>query len=851
LADGDNNLVTLYIDGEAVSVPKGTMIIEAARKLGVDIPIFCYHKHMEPVGMCRMCLVEIEGWPKPATACNTPVAADMKVITDSDGVRKMRRGVVEFLLINHPLDCPICDRGGECPLQDNTVDWGPGTSRFDFEKRHFRKHAALGPFIVLDMERCIHCGRCVRFMSEVADEHKIEFTKRGSRMEIRTFEDEPLIAKFSGNAVEICPTGAFTSAVYRFRARPWDIEHFPTVCAFCSVGCNMAATVREQRIVRNLVAENVKVSETWLCDKGRFVHHLVDSDARLRAPLVREGDRLVETAWESALAKAAAALKDIVHEHGPGAVGGIGGSRTAIEDAFLFGKFLRDVIGTRHIDHRLSAQTREWRNPVMERLGAWAMTCRIEDIDRAGAIMVVGSDPMEEHPVIGLRIRKAATKLGAHLSVAAPMRTHMAGSARLDIRIKPDTERAFLIGVARAVLDAGLFDPGAVGGIAGWDLYKQSLGATSVETAADACGATADQIRAAADAFARAEYKIIVFEKPVLDAPSPDTMQAIVNLTLLCGNTGVMGLVEHNNSMGAVLCGLVPGGETMTTREMLEAAGEGRLKGLVLLGANPVAHFPDRGLAEKALKNLECFIALELFETESTRHAHFLFPARAFAERDGTFVNCEGRMHAFRAVVPPQGASRPDWRILTGLANAIGAKWEYPSIDHVRKEMRSALPYYAPESVGLTLERRGGYGVYQSSAGNTDPPGPAGGKPCFVPVEPAVPRAPTEEWPFVLLARKMLFDNGTLTKRTPPAIEIAGPAWCRMSRSDARRVGVSDGDAVRVTSPVGSVTAVARVGDAVVEGVVFMPLGFDGAAVNALQSVDDATTCVRVEKAQP
>jgi NADH-quinone oxidoreductase subunit G len=838
-----DNLVSLHIDGREVAVPKGTMILEAARALGIDIPIFCYHKHMIPVGMCRMCMVEVEGWPKPATACNTAVAPEMKVITDSPTVIAARRGIIEFLLVNHPLDCPICDRGGECPLQDNTMDWGAGETRFVDEKRHFRKAARLGPFIVLDMERCIHCGRCIRLMKEVAGEHKIEFMERGARTEIHTFNDEPLIAKFTGNAVEACPTGAFTSAVYRFQARPWDIEQFGTVCSFCSVGCNMTATVRDQSVVRHLVAENKKVSQTWLCDKGRFVHHFVESEKRLAFPAVRSGEKFKQALWPDALRQAGDALAGVIEKYGPQAVGGIGGARSGLEDAYLFNRFLREVVKTRNVDHRLTAQKSDWRNPVMESFGTWSMTCTIGDIDRAGAILVVGSDTMEEHPVIGLRIRQAATKNGTHLTVAAPMATHMAGAADLDIRIKPGAEAAFVQAIARAIIDTDTYDTDAASKIAGWDVMKSQ----AADALAAICGVTVDQIRAAAEAFAKAEYKIVVFEKPVLDAPTPDAMQAIVNLALLCGSVGLMGLVEHNNTMGAIAAGLLPDGG-MSTREMLEAAANGKLKALVLMGANPIAHFPDRALAEKALANLECLIVIDLFPTECAGNAQFLFPAQSCAERDGIYVNCEGRMHAFRGVVPPYRETKSDGEIIIGLANAMGAGWTYETLDQVRESVKTGVPEYAPELVATSLEQYGGYRVYHSSAGKLPSPRPNGGNPSYAAV--AVDQVdPPKDYPYPLIIRKMLFDTGTLMAATSAAIATAGPARCYLAKADAAAIGIADGDKIRVTSPAGSIVVTAVVSGAVAASSVYVPEGFTEAAVNTLQRLGDTATFVRIEKA--
>ena len=369
----------------------------------------------------------------------------------------------------------------------------------------------------------------------------------------------------------------------------------------------------------------------------------------------------------------------------------------------------------------------------------------------------------------------------------------------------------------------------------------------TVDALAAICGVDVEQIRSAAAAFAKPEYKIIVFEKPILDAATPDAMQAIANLALLCRNVGLMGLVEHNNTMGAIAAGLLPDGG-MSTCEMLEAAAAGKLKALVLLGANPIEHFPDRALAAKALANLECLILIELFPTECAVNAQFLFPAQAYAERDGIYVNCEGRMQAFRAVVPAKGDTKPDWEIITGLANAMGAGWKYATLEQVRESVKAAVPDYAPELVAVSIERYGGYGVYQSSAGKLPSPQVNGGSPKYGAVDTTQTDAP-KDYPFGLIARKVLFDTGTMMVGTPAAMVTAGPARCYVAKADAAAMSIADGDRIKVTSAAGSILVTAVVNGVAPQGSVFVPEGFAEAPVNTLQRVGDTATFVRIGKA--
>jgi len=355
----ETNLVSLLIDDRPVSVPKGTLIVEAARQIGIQIPVFCYHPKLEPVAMCRMCLVEvgtpardratgelqldedgnpiIRWFPKLMTACSTPVSEGMQVRTNTDRVHAAWRGTLEFLLTSHPLDCPVCDKGGECPLQDLTLAHGPDMSRFYVaDKRHFKKPVALGDLIVLDRERCIYCSRCVRFCDEIAGDHVLTFYGRGRDQFIATFSDPPFDSKFSGNTTDICPVGALTSHDFRFAARVWELTNVASVCAYCPVGCNTGLGVRSNEIKRVMPRQNEAVNEIWICDKGRFGHHFVNGPRRLWKPLVRRNGRLEETTWSDAIFIVARQLHSIRETHGADALGGLLGAHVPNEDAYLF-----------------------------------------------------------------------------------------------------------------------------------------------------------------------------------------------------------------------------------------------------------------------------------------------------------------------------------------------------------------------------------------------------------------------------------------------------------------------------------------------------------------------------------
>ncbi|MBA2325912.1 MAG: (2Fe-2S)-binding protein, partial [Actinobacteria bacterium] len=404
----DDGSVKVTIDGKEVDARPGEWLIKVAQDHGVFIPRFCWHERMKPVGMCRMCLVEVEGQKGLPPACTTPVADGMVVNTQADHVAKAQDAVLEFLLINHPLDCPVCDRGGECPLQDQTLAFGPGESRFVEEKRHFEKPIPISDTVLLDRERCIQCGRCTRFAAEIAGDPLIDFGERSGEMQVITYPDEPFTSYFSGNTVQICPVGALTATPYRFKARPWDLATSETSCTTCSVGCRGALQSSSNRLVRLLGVDSEPVNQGWLCDKGRFGYEHVHSPNRLNRPMVRRGGALVEASWPEALDAAAEGLRRARDDHGPGSVALLGGARGTNEDAYVWARFAKGVLRTDHVDAQLGDGL-----PPEVVLGVPRAT--IPDCDRAAAIVLLAPDLKEELPVLFLRVRRAAEELGVPL----------------------------------------------------------------------------------------------------------------------------------------------------------------------------------------------------------------------------------------------------------------------------------------------------------------------------------------------------------------------------------------------------------------------------------------------------
>ena len=457
-------LVEITVDGRSIRAPKGALLWEVCRAEGIDIPIFCYHTKLGAVGACRTCLVEQEGAKGPITACSTPVSNGMVVRTRSPGARKAQRGVFEFLLINHPLDCPICDRGGECPLQDQTFAYGPGTSRYLEPKRHHVKPIELGPTIELDRERCVLCWRCVRFCADIAEDKSIILQDRGDHTVVGTFQNQPYVNAFSGNVIELCPVGALTSRKQRFTFRAWELQNRPSVCPHCPVGCNINVSVRKNdEVIRFLSRDNPEVDDSWLCDRGRFGFAFISNPDRLKSPMIRRDGRFVQTSWAEALDYIASRIHKIVGEHGPRAVAGIASPRLTNEDLFTFRRFMRDVLNTDAIDHFPRSTTAQGWEERQTRTVLERTVMSIASLEKAKTIVLLGADPSRREPVLELRIRKAVNQHGVNLVIANPVSIPLSSKAHASIAFDAENFAAVTRDLSAAVAAARGSSPSPAG----------------------------------------------------------------------------------------------------------------------------------------------------------------------------------------------------------------------------------------------------------------------------------------------------------------------------------------------------------------------------------------------------
>jgi NADH-quinone oxidoreductase subunit G len=706
-APDSGETVSFEIDGREVVAPKGQLLIEAADAIGIYIPRFCYHPRMKPVGMCRMCLVEVVG-PRGSTlmpACYNPVADGMKVLTTSPKTKKAQDGVLEFLLVNHPLDCPVCDKGGECPLQDQTLAYGPGESRFVEEKRHWDKPTPISELVNLDRERCIQCGRCVRFADEVAGDPLIDFGERGDRTEVITFADShPFSSYFSGNIVQICPVGALTATPYRFRARPWDLEQVESTCSSCSVGCRVAVQSSTDQLVRKTGIDSDPVNWAWLCDKGRFDFQAVNSPARLSAPLLRRGDELVEVSWPEALEAAAEGIRRAVTAGGGRSVAVIGGSRLPNEDAYAWGKLARTVIGTDNLDAQLGDGV-----PAEVLLGLERAT--IDQAASAGLLVSLGTDPKEELPVLYLRLREAVRERGLQIVEASPTRTGLSPHAAVRLRHLPG-------GLAELMkaITAGDEPAGDVAGVPLGDISAARAHLARATTGVPPAGGQVSP---------ESPRVVVLLGRASLAGSDADLLAAVAALAQVPGVAWLSGL-RRSNVHGALDVGLAPGvlpgrvglaegrawfeqqwrsplpdAPGLDTAGILAAAARGRIGALVLLGADPEADFPDTRAAVQGLDGARFVVAVDAFLTDSSRKADVILPAATYAERRGSFTNLEGRISHLGAIVTAPGVAWPDWMVASELAFRLGGDLGFSSVEEIWDEIVAVSPLHAGASRSL------------------------------------------------------------------------------------------------------------------------------------------------------
>ncbi len=941
-------MAKLTIDGIPVEVPDGTVLIEACKAIGVDVPNFCYYPKLELIGACRMCLVEIKAGPvpppvlaKPQASCTTTVRGDgWEVLTNSPKVEKLRKGMLEFLLLNHSLTCPTCDMGGECELQDNTWRYGPGMSRMQ-DPRAFRNIISLGPFVDVNMQRCVQCQRCTRYCDEVMGNRALGMQHRGAKTQIFGFPGEDLDCVLCGNCIEVCPVGALTSDQFDTKARQWDRVETTTVCTYCSDGCSLKLDTKSpggpnntpaynqgmDRFATNLNKERGRVlrtrafldsgvlldtfkgnNEEFLCHKGRFAYHVINHPDRLTTPLVRVNGQLQPATWPEAIAAAAQGFTRLRDAHGPSVLGGIGSEKTTSEESYLFGKFIRTVFGTNNLDYRVSVKDlRRERAP-----GSATPTMR--DLFGAKSFLLIGAGATEENPLTESRIRLAVRRNRASLVVAGSRRSLIADETSAFLRCAPGADAALVFALAAALPDArqaalhadvektqAALAPDALeratqGGrvpleavtataqaaatraadaLAAFHVnadLQAVLARYTLEEMAALAGIAPDQASAAAKAIAGAPATFVLMGQDLYKAPGG--REAADLLRAVCRSFGwpdAAELLEHNNTRGARDVGLlpdllpgyrpvaddahraawseawgtqVPGKAGLNTHEMIQAAATGELKGMYLMGTNPLVTYPGGELLRRALDHLEFLVVQDAFLTETALKADVVFPAALFAEKVGTFTNWEGRVQQVNPALAPPGGARADDEIVTDLACAMGHDWPSRSHKQVLAEIASVAGIYA--------------GVAEAEL--TDPTGQGFLWPRRNPVTEETPELAvpdfrelreSEENSFVLIWGNDTYHHGSMTAWDEGPRTAEPSAYVEINPADARALGVTECDGVILETARGRLELPCRVTDDVAPGQVFAPTTFPEAPVTLLLDSGRLLERVKLSRGAP
>jgi NADH-quinone oxidoreductase subunit G len=767
--------VTLTIDGAEVTAPAGALLIRVAEQMGISIPRFCDHPLLAPAGACRQCLVEVEGQRKPVASCTQPVAQGMVVHTQltSPVARKAQEGIMELLLVNHPLDCPMCDKGGECPLQNQAMSSGRTDSRFVEPKRLYPKPIAISSQVLLDRERCVLCQRCTRFSDEIAGDRFIDLMDRSADEQIGIDPATPFNSYFSGNTVQICPVGALTGAQYRFRARPFDLVSSPSVCEHCSAGCAQRTDHRRGKVLRRLAGDDAAVNEEWNCDKGRWAFQYATADDRLTTPLVRDtrSGQLREASWPEALHVAAEGLARA--RDGAYGVGVLTGGRLTVEDAYAYSKFARVVAGTNDIDFRARPLSGEEAQFLAASV-AGNTDVTYPDIDAAPAVALVGLEPEEECPILFLRLRKSVRSRRLPVHAVAPLATPGLSKLAATLHASVPGDEARIL-AEDATLRTALSQPGALLFV-GERLATVEGGLSAAVALARATGARLAWVpRRAGDRGAvdtGCLPNLLPGGRPVTDAAARAELAQ------------EWGVDELPASVGR------------DTDEILAAARTGRIGALIVAGVDP-GDVADPDGALRGLESLDFLVCLEVRATAVTELASVVFPVAPVVEKAGTFLDWEGRLRPFTTVLDTTAI--PDSRVLDALAREMGVELGCADVVAIRREL-----------VSLPVSRAG-----------------RARDPRITPVRTLTPDAGQA----VLATWHQLIDRGSLIDGDSALTGTARPARVRLSKATATGIGVADGDEVSVSTHHGTITLPAQVVD-MVDGVVWVPTNSEGSTVN-------------------
>ncbi len=871
--------VTLTIDGREARVSPGVTIYWAAKSLGIEIPHLCYGEDLPPMSSCRMCVVEVEGMRNLAASCSAPVAPGMVVHTDTVRVKNARRMNLQLILSDHTIECITCEKSGACALERYAYEFGIKESRFTGPR--WEKHAypleESNPFLVRDDNKCILCGKCVHACAEIQFDSAIDYSKRGFAARISTAFDRPLTettCEFCGRCISVCPVGALVEKSRRRNGREWELAVTSTICPYCGCGCILDLNVKDGKVVKATTHTRDTVNKGSLCVKGKFGTGFLERPDRLTTPLIRRDGVLQPASWDEALDLVAGRLRAIRDESGPDALAGLASAKCTNEENYVFQKFVRAVLGTNNVDHCARLCHASTVTGLAMAFGSGAMTNSIAELRRADCIFVTGSNTTEAHPIVALEIKAAVEKNGATLIVADPRGIDLARMATIWLRHRSGTDVALINGLLHVILAEGLEDREFIAGrTEGCEAMRAAVADFTPERVEGITGVPRADLVRAARLYASADRGPIVYSMGITQhTTGTDNVLSLANLAMVTGNvgkpsSGVNPLRGQNNVQGACDVGALPNvysgyqavtspearekfaeawgvplpaAPGLTAVEMLHAAGEGKIRGLYVMGENPFLSDPNVNRTRHDLARVEFLVVQDIFLTETAAFAHVVLPAAAFAEKDGTFTNTERRVQLLRPALKAPGQAREDWRIVCDIAARMGAPLAYASTSEIMDEIARLTPIYG----GISHRRIERFGLQWPCPEDTHPGTPilheerfSRGKGKFHAVEYRAPaEEPDEDYPLLLTTGRILYHyhTGTMTRKVEALHEMRPDGVVEMNPEDAAALGCKDGEMVEVESRRGAVRARCVATRKSRPGSVFMSFHFAEAAANLL-----------------
>ncbi|MDD2271192.1 MAG: molybdopterin-dependent oxidoreductase [Desulfuromonadaceae bacterium] len=811
-------MVNLTIDDKQVTAPKTATIYEAAKLNGIKIPILCHDKKLKPFGACRMCLVEVEQMKgRQIPACTTPATEGMIIRTATPDIVKARKMVLELLLLNHPLDCPVCDKSGDCDLQNLTYEYKVNSNRFTDAKFNHQIDYN-NPLIERDMNRCVLCGKCARICDEIVGFGALTFIDRGIETKIGCEFDDALNCEFCGSCISVCPVGSLLARPFKHKARFWAMTKHKSVCSYCGTGCNLTLGVKDNKVLTTIYDEDQGFHKGQLCVRGRFGYQFINSDKRLTKPLVRKNGALTESTWDEALELVAARLK------GGSSVAALATPRLTNEELALFKKLLVENVGTKNFDHAAGYAHAALTEGFVRSFGTSASSASILDVQKSDLLLVIKTDTYETHPVVGFEINMAVKNKDVKISILSDKRGKLSKLPGANTLVHlPGNEVVILNAIAKTIIDEKLVDA-SVAGVTGYADLEKMLSAYSADAVASQCGLTAADIKKMASDYATAEKALIIF--PVGQAypgHNADLASAAANLAILTGKygkegCGVLCLSEKNNSQGAVDMGFYAQDGGFNAAQILDACSTGAVKTLFIAGENPLVSYPDRKKVKAALDAVEFMVVSELFLTETAAMADVVLPVCSFAEKEGTFTSTDRRVQYIKPAIRAIGQTRTDFKVFADLISKLGGTAPVTAAAQFEEIAATTAGYKALSHVSLRKD-----GAYA----------PATASPALVAVQ-AVPVPAAETGKLSLVVGSVLYHSGTLSQNGEGPMHVCPEGYIELSRPDASASKIAENDIITVSTTNGSMQLKAKVTSRMPAGVVFAPYHFSDAPINTV-----------------